>query len=433
MKKITKYIFLIFLSAIVILVVIYVGPSFWRLWVSYPRLEKERTVLWSTYKKPDQYISLQEHKGIIHAHSYWSHDSRGVLPEILSAAKQAKLEFIFFSDHPHGNSDTFPRAYHGVFDGIIMESGTEYSSGLMVSPFDSVTLDWSKGEENVIHEVVENGGLVTYVHSEKPHHWQNPDYQAMEIYNIHTDLLDEESIIPFVINIMVNGDTYRHWGFRELYDDQTEILSNWDSLNLGRRIVGIAAVDAHNNQSIRAQYLENGMVEWVGPNADTLSIAKPGWKEKLLLNEPDEFGWAFKWEIDPYFNSYNFVNNHVFCDTFSNVNIKENIIKGHVFISFESLAEAQGFQYFSIDGKDEISAILGDSVLVKDVEVVKAVSPFPVKFQLFRNGIAVDEKEDVYEYEFAIQSKPGNYRIVASLKLNDQWTSWVFTNPIYVY
>ena len=180
---------LVLTSVLVLLtVVIIIGPALWNKWITYPKLEKARSELRGKYKAPPQYISLQSHKGVIHSHTYWSHDSRGVLPEILDAAKQAKLKFIFNSDHKRHQKDSFPRSYHGVFDGIIMESGTEHSSGLMVSPFDSTIIDWNKDEAQIIKEVVENGGFTMYVHSEDDHDWGNPDYQAMEIYNIHTDL-----------------------------------------------------------------------------------------------------------------------------------------------------------------------------------------------------------------------------------------------------
>ncbi len=432
-RQIIKYTFITVSVIIFGLFLFYFSPSIWRHYITYPKLEKERANLWASYKKTNQYILRDEYKGLMHSHNYWSHDSRGTLPEILYAAKKAKLNFIFFSDHAHGKLDTFPRSFHGTFEGIILESGTESGTGLMVNPFDSIVLDWNKDENQLIKEVVSNGGMVTYVHTEKKHRWKNPDYQAMEIYNIHTDLLDEDSILPFVINSIVNGNKYLHWGFRELYDDQTAILANWDRLNMDRQIVGICAVDAHNNNNFRARYHEDGKVEWVGPNADRISLEEPNWLDNILLGETDEFGWAFKWEMDPYFSSFNYVNNHVFCDTFSNVNIKENILKGHVFISFESLAEAKGFQFFSTNDKNELSAILGDSVAVEHVKSLKAVSPFPVKYQLYRNGKIFDEKENVYEYDIDIQNKAGNYRIVASLKLNGQWISWVFTNPIYVY
>lgn len=432
-RKTLTYIFLGLLAIITVLFFIYVGPSIWKYWVTYPQLERARTELWGKRKTPKQYIEMQSFKGLIHSHSYWSHDSRGTLPEIMAGAKKAKLDFIFLSDHKRHQLDTFPRGYHGVFEGIIIESGTEHSTGLMVSPFDTVVIDWNQDENQIIHDIVSNGGMVTYVHTEEERRWANPDYQAMEIYNIHTDLIDEDGILPFVINNTVSGNKFRHWGFWELYDDQTAILANWDSINMDRQIVGIGAVDAHNNQSFRARYQEDGLVQWIGPNADTIAINKPGWKEKLLLGEPDEFGWAFKWEMDPYFNSFNFMNNHVFCDTFSNVNIKDNILRGHVFLSFESIAEPEGFQYFTTNSTNSVTAILGDSVSVKNVTELKAVSPYPVKYQLFRNGVLIDTKQDVYGYEFAIKNKPGNYRIVARINLNDRWFPWIFTNPIYIY
>jgi hypothetical protein len=190
--------------------------------------------------------------------------------------------------------------------------------------------------------VVDMGGLTLYLHTEKEHDWDCPDYQMMEIYNIHTDLLDEEgSILPLITNFAINGEKYPHWAMREIYDEQTEIMANWDNLNTKRRITGIGAADAHNNQNIRARYNDEGLVEWFGPNADLLATVEPGLKEKLLLSDtPDDAGWSFRFEVDAYFTSFNFVNTHVFCDTLSSANIKDNLVAGHAFVAFENLAFA---------------------------------------------------------------------------------------------
>jgi hypothetical protein len=220
--------------------------------------------------------------------------------------------------------------------------------------------------------------------------------------------------------------------FRDLYDEQTEILANWDRLNQNRKIVGVAGVDAHNNQSFRAKHLKEGKIEWVGPNADTLVIREPNWFDRLLLGEPDKYGWAFKWEMDPYFNSYNHANNYVYCDTFTNVNIRDHIKLGHVFVSFESLAKGDGFQFYTINQADSVTAILGDSINLAAANMLKVISPFPVKFQLYQDGEIIDETEESYDYEYVVQYK-GNYRIVARVDLKDEWIPWVYTNPIYVY
>ena len=410
------------------------GPYLWKHWVTYPRLEKERQALWLKYKMPQKYIDLEAYKGVFHMHSYWSHDSRGRLNEIYTAAKKAGFSFLFFSDHPHAKLDTFPRSYHGIYKGIVFEPGTESSSGLMVTPLDTVVLDWSKGDKAVIHQVVSNGGLVLYVHTEKKHDWDNPDYQGMEIYNIHTDFLDgNDGLFSIILNVLFNGSKYHHWVFREIYDEQTEILANWDRLNEKRLIVAVSAVDAHNNQSFRARYTKDGKVEWVGPNAETLAVVEPGLKEKILLGKPDENGWAFKWEVDPYYVSFNHVANHVFSEKLTARAIKNNLTAGHEFISFQSLAKADEFQYFCMDKDNQISGILGDSVAADQALKLKAVSPLPVRFELVKDGKLIDSQDNVYEYLYNINNKKGNYRIVAKLYLDGAWVSWVFTNPIYVY
>lgn len=435
-RSILKAVFGIGFILLVLAMGYLLAKPLYRKWVVYPRLEESREAIWKSYRKPETVIPLAEYTGVMHAHSYWSHDSRGSLNEILTGAKQAELDFIFFADHAHDKLDTFPRSYHGIFEGVIFEAGTETSgvAGMMVTPFREETLDWNVPRDSMIRDVVSKGGLVTYVHSEKDHDWDNPDYQAMEIYNIHSDLLDEDGLLPFLTNHIVNGNQYRHWGYRELYDRQADILANWDRLNQHRKIVGIGSVDAHNNQNIRAHYLENGQVEWVGPNAKAISIRDPGILEKILLNEPDENSWAFKWELDTYFHSFNFVNNHVFADEFSSKNIKEHIEKGNAFVVFEGLAKGDGFQFFALNQQKELAGILGDSIAVETVDRLKILSPFPARYRIIRDGEVLQESNGpLYEFEFSPQNQKGNYRIEADLLLDGNWVNWIFTNPIYLF
>jgi hypothetical protein len=407
----------------------------WNRFIVYPQLDKERSALHAKYRKPAQYILQKDYKGVLHSHTYRSHDSRGVLEEIIPAAKQAKLNFIFLADHRQADLDTFPRGIHGTFEGIVVESGTESpAASMMVNPLRPTILDWSKDRDTLIKQVVGQGGMVFYLHSEdKSHDWANPDYQGMEIYNIHTDLIDEKSPVKFLFNAMVNGGRHKDWSYRELFDEQTQIIALWDSLNKQRRIVGMAAVDAHNNQSIRARHLSDGQVEWVGSNAKTLSITQPGWKEKWLLGQPDVAGWAFKMELDTYFHSFNFVNTHIFGDTLSSRALKNQLVKGHAYISFESLAEADGFQFFLQNASQGITGIMGDSVSAQHAARLRTVSPFPARIELFRNGKLIDFVEDAYSHDFDVKNNPGNYRVVARLKFRGNWLPWIYTNPLYIY
>ena len=81
----------------------------------------------------------------------------------------------------------------------------------------------------------------------------------------------------------------------------------------------------------------------------------------------------------------------------------------------------------------ELSAILGDSVSVGNVAVLKAASPLPVKFQLIQNSKIINESEERYDFEYSPEREPGNYRLTARIRLRNQWIPWIYANPIYIY
>lgn len=412
------------------MLVLFVGPL-WNKWVVYPRLEEEIMTQRGLYRTPERLIPLESYQGALHAHTYWSHDSRGILEEILPAAKAANVEFIFLSDHKRNALDSFPRSYHGLYEGILFEAGTE-SNNLMISPFRDVVLDWNIGEGALIRQVVNEGGLALYVHTEVPHDWKNPDYQGMEIYNIHTDFKDEGGkLIGFVANSLVNAGKYRHWAYREIFDEQTEIHALWDSLNQHRKIVGYGAPDVHNNQSIRARYLTDGLVEWVGPNAKTITIRKSNWIDKLLFGNPDEAGWVFKAELDTYFHSFQYVQTHIFADSLHSGSLKDNLVRGHAFVSFESMLDAKGFEYLATDGYGEVLGIMGDELALADIDRLEASSPYPVKFELIKDGKVIETSESTYDFSYQ-PTLPGNYRLTARIPLRGEWVPWIYTNPIYI-
>jgi hypothetical protein len=418
----------IFIVAVILILLI--GP-FWNKWVVYPRMEKEMVTLRELYQKPENLIPLQSYQGALHAHTFWSHDSRGIMEEILPAAKAAKVEFVFFSDHKRNALDSFPRSYYGIYEGVLFEAGTE-SNNLMVSPLKDTVLDWNMGQEELIRQVVDEGGLVLYVHTEVPHNWGNPDYQGMEIYNIHTDFLDEgKRLIGFIFNSMVNAGNYRHWAYREIFDEQTDIHALWDSLNQHRKIIGYGAPDVHNNQSLRARYLEDGRVEWVGSNAKTIGIRNPGWIENLIFGEPDEAGWVYKAELDTYFHSFHYVQTHIFADSLDSRSLKDHLVAGHAFVSFENLLEARGFEFLALGKSGACVGIMGDEIPLEKIHVLRASSPYPAKYQLIKDGNLLIETESTYEFEFS-PSLAGNYRITARIPLNGKWIPWIYTNNIYI-
>lgn len=100
-------------------------PGVWHRLFTYPRYEKEVVELAKLRREPSSQIDLTTYQGAMHVHSYLSHDSRGTLVDLVSAAKKSGIDFIFLTDHPRGDIDTLPKGFRGFHDGILIEPGTE--------------------------------------------------------------------------------------------------------------------------------------------------------------------------------------------------------------------------------------------------------------------------------------------------------------------
>jgi len=368
----------------------------------------------------------------MHVHSYLSHDSEGTIYDLTTAARADGISFIFLTDHPRFDLDTIPKGYHGNYDGVLIESGSE-KQGFDCWPLDSTVINWKINKDTVARNVVANGGIIFYAHTEEPHNWANPYYQGMEIYNFHTDTKDE-SLFPNIINFVVNGKKFRPWALREMFDEQTTILARWDSLNMKRKIIGFSAVDTHENQNFRARKLKDGRVQWVGPNAKPIDTVKVNFRNRWLFSKPDPDGWIFKWMIDTYPSGFNYITNYVLADTLSVPSLAANIKKGHLFTAFKSLGDAKGFLYYAVDHNNQIDAILGDSIQAEKVKELKAASPLPGRFRLIHDGKPVDQSsDDVYDYSWSGKMEKGAYRIEIYISLQDKTIPWLYSNPIYIY
>jgi len=430
--RIVKSLILVISGLIPIVLIVFFAPAVWRNLITYPRYEKQVNEFQKLRKEPASLIKLNTYRGVMHVHSYLSHDSEGTLADIIPAAKMDGIDFIFLTDHPRNNRDTFPRGYRGTYEGVLVEPGSE-KQGFDTWPLDSAIIDWRTDKDTIAKNIVSRGGIIFYAHTEEPHNWANPHYQGMEIYNFHTDTKDE-SLPPQIINFMVNGKKYRHWAFREMFDEQKAILSLWDSLNLKRKIVGFSAVDTHENQNIRARYLKDGRIEWIGPNANVLDTTAVNFWNRWLLQKPDENGWIFKWMIDTYETGFNYITNYVLSDTLSVPSLAAHLKKGHLYTAFKSLGDAKGFLYYSLNQSNQVNGILGDSIGIEQVKTLNAVSPFPGQFRLIHDGKTVNTSSaESYQYAWSGPFNKGAYRIEVHIPLNGTLVPWLYSNPIYIY
>lgn len=431
-KKILKYLLLFVLGMTVLLVLVLFTPALWNYLITYPSFSKQVNTFQQLRKDPPLLTNLNTYRGVLHVHSYLSHDSKGTLNEMIPAAKTDGIDFIFLTDHPRGDIDTIPKGVHGSYDGVLIESGSE-KQGFDTWPLESTIINWKVNKDTIAKNIVSRGGIIFYAHTEEPHNWGNPDYQGMEIYNFHTDTKDE-SLPPLIINFIVNGNKFRPWALREMFDEQTTILARWDSLNMKRKIVGFSAVDTHENQNFRARYLKDGRVQWFGPNAHVIDTMEVKFWNKWIFSPPDKSGWVFKFMVDTYMDGFNYITNYVLADTLSVPSLAENLKKGHLYTAFKSLGDAKGFLYYSKNKSDSINAILGDSIKIDQVKTLNAVSPLPGQFRLIHDGkpVNISDSEN-YRYTWSEPIEKGAYRIEIHIKLNGKLIPWLYSNPIYVY
>ncbi len=368
----------------------------------------------------------------MHLHSYLSHDSEGTLNDLIPAAKNNGIEFIFLTDHPNYQLDTFPRGYNGYYDGVLIEPGSE-KHGFVTWPLDSMVIDLKTNPDTIAKNVVENGGLVFFSHTEQHRNWGNPFYQGMEIYNFHTDTKDE-TMAPQIFNFLVNGNKYRIWALRQMFDEQTRILARWDSLNMNRKMVGFSAVDTHENQNIRARYIPDGRVEWLGPNCNPIDTVGVSFLNRWMFSEPDENGWIFKWLIDTYNEGFDYITNYVFADTLSSISLAKHIKQGHLYTAFKTLGDAKGFNFYAQNTRREITGIMGNSVQISNTKSLHAVTPLPGQYRLIHNGKTVKISDiDGYEFNWTDPLEKGFYRVEVHVSINGKYVPWIYSNPIYFY
>jgi hypothetical protein len=432
--KAIKYSALSVLSLLLLASLVLFARPLWRHFVTYPNFQKQVDAFQLKKKDFPSVTELRSFRGVLHLHSYWSHDSKGTLDDLLSAAKKTGIDFIFLSDHPHKNIDTFPRGIRGTYDGILIEPGSEKQE-FVTWPMDTTIIDWKIDKDTVAKQIISNGGMLFYSHTEKPHNWASPHYQGMEIYNFHTNVLEKTSTLPIATDFIINGSKFRDWAYRGIFNRQTAILANWDSLNKTRKIVGFSAVDCHENVNIRARYLSDGRVQWSGFNTKPKDTVKVNFWNRWLFHEPDQNGWIFRWMlVDTYETSFNFVVNYLYADTLATRNIAHHLIQGHHFTAFKSLADATGFCYYGENTNGKMAGMMGDSIKLADLRKLTAVSPYPARFTLIKDGQTLEITEgEQYQYSFDKALQKGAYRLEAEVKPGDDWLPWIYTNPIYIY
>ncbi len=393
---------------------------------------------WEELRKRRQEVKLDDGyldvRGVCHSHSRFSHDSEMPFEKIIEAAKKANIKFLFMSDHPVNTKADFSWQWRGEHDGVFFFPGFEMGGGFLVwgLPPDTVLSDTL--DKRLLGKMIdEKGGMVFYAHSEnKDWLWDLPQLRGMEIYNIHTDFLDEK-YIEILPDMLMNTGAYPDETLRIIFDRHDDILARWDEMNKTRKIVGMCAVDAHKNVGMRLVCDADGHLILRDTSPSLQNSKDVSWIPKWLLRPffgPIEPGKTlFQHDFDPYERSLRYDNNHLLVKEVTEQALYDALREGRNLVAFDMLCDASGFVYLAKAGARD--AICGDAIPYLSGATLQVGSPLPGKAILMRDGAKVGEAEG-RELEFAAD-QPGKYRVEFDVKILGEWIPWVYTNPINLY
>jgi hypothetical protein len=299
------------------------------------------------------------------------------------------------------------------------------------------------------------GGVVFIGHSELWRDWDIPEIDGMEIYNLHTDLMDNmmdgRSRTETVKEILINMVSYGDQTLRSMYNFSIPLLLTykWDQMNRHRHLTAIAANDAHQNVGLKGIYtpqdtllfLDTGHTDPKRKIWECKLNTLSRWIVRCCFGALEPNKVLFRLDLDPYERTARFVNTHLLAKDLTEPALLEALRAGRAFVAFNLLADATGFAYVAQAASGQ-QVTMGETIARTPGLKLLAEAPLPCRFTLMRDGVKVaggDGKTFAYDV-----TEPGKYRIQADVAVPGEsalsgengfepnMATWVLTNPIEV-
>jgi hypothetical protein len=356
-------------------------------------------------------------RSILHAHSYLSHDSNAQIPEIIAAAKATNTMIVGFTNHRDKDVDVVEACVKGWHEGVYFLAGTETNE-----------LFWP-GREG-------QPDLRFVSHPEGVPSFDRTKYQGMEIYNTHSDAIDEPMSKLFTVLITRIPSLIKHpnAAFCALIDYPKSFLERFDRLTMEAPFAGIGAVDAHQNQRVKLVAHPDGSVEAL--DFENESIWKgTGVPAALLMSTlgqkgpPDEPKELVDIQIDPYELSTRHVGTYLQIDDVNEKTVRHAIGTGRIILALENVVPLPQIGFW-VERDGQPIGTVGDQIQIVDALTIRCVLPLPGRLRLIQDGQPVLETTSD---GFSLSNvRPGVYRLEAFLTLAGESWPWVISNPIYI-
>lgn len=408
-------------------------------------LRREARVLGRAAMPAERSGDLLDVRCVLHAHSALSHDSRGKEAEIVAAAKATGTRAVFMTEHPTPGRKWLTEGLRGEKEGVLFVPGAELSDGLLVWRGEQARWEPGMKAAGVLESLRDTDGVAFIAHPEERKtdaDWELPAYQGMEIYNTHADAMDsgfekvlEELRTESPLKILQTLGTIKKFqqeAFAAIFDEQAQILKRWDALNVrylpeGRRVVGIAGNDSHQNVGVSFEVGEELIIkDALGKQVGSVPAKKlPFFLLGGLAANPDNLTYTF----DPYEVSFRYVGTHILAPEATEAALFEALRNGRAYVSFDWLANPSGFRYHAATAGGG-TVEMGGAVKAKERPTLSVRPNMPCEIRLLRNGerIATAEAGELSH----VVEEPGVYRVECWVKIAGEARPWIYSNPIYV-
>ncbi len=210
-------------------------------------------------------------RGVVHVHSTRS-DGSGTIDEIAAAAARAGLQFVVVTDHGDGTRPVLAPAYrHGVLviDGVEISTthGHYVALGLGPAPY-----RLAGDAADVVADVRRFGGFGLIAHPDSPraalawHDWQAPA-DGLEWFNLDSEWRDDS--MGRLARALIFYPLRPLPSVALLTGDGGGTLPRWAALAAERRVIGLAAVDAHARLGSEGRF-DEPWIDLRAPGYETL-------------------------------------------------------------------------------------------------------------------------------------------------------------------
>jgi hypothetical protein len=399
-------------------------------------------------RTPPRWPGLNDYRIILHAHAEDSSHTGGTRPEMLAAAKSARVDAILLSDHDRPPRDFIADSWRGLRDGVLFLPGAE-ARGFLLYPTASIMSHMNDPTPGLIEATRRDGGLIFLSHiEERPNH-PTAGLDGMEIYNRHADA-KKDSLGLMAIMLKLTDPT----ALRELQDNlrqfpdelfasqveyPADYLAKWDAETAMRRLTGVAANDCHHNYVLVVKKVDDDTIK-VGTNVDPddamRSISaklRPGIRTLVKDRRVGEVIASV--DLDPYERSFRNVSTHIVAPELTEAAVRHALRAGHAYVSHDWICDPKGFQFELIASNEAKATIaplanMGDEVRFQSSLRLVARFPIPCRIRLARGGKTIAEQLGD-QLERVIEA-PGVYRVEGWVNLGGEERGWLYSNPIYV-